>query len=86
MVGTSRESSSVMEENDNRLDSSVRIKTRISTEVTYNRIRANAHNSGNYETRDNARRTDRASDSSRLRSPASIVARRAITLIVRLGT
>ena len=91
-----------------RLDSSVRIKTRIRTEVTENRIRANAHNSGNYETRDNARRTDRASDSSRLRlsfasatsrlrigytsttpwlrSPASIVARPAITIIVRLGT
>ena len=47
-----------------RLDSRVRIKTRIRTEVTYNRIRDNAHNSGNYETRDNARRTDRASDSS----------------------
>ena len=56
-----------------------------------------AHNSGNYETRDNARRTNRASASSRLclsyvsatpwlRSPASIVARHAITLIVRLGT
>ena len=28
-----------------------------------NRIRANTHNSGNYETRDNARRTDRASAS-----------------------
>ena len=71
------------------------------------RIRANAHNSGIYKTRDNARRTDRASASSRLRlgfasatsrlrltyasttpwlrSPASIVARHAITLIVRLG-
>ena len=34
MAGTSRELSSVMEENDNRLDSSVRIKTRIRTEVT----------------------------------------------------
>ena len=31
MAGTSREISSVMEENDNRLDSSVRIKTRIRT-------------------------------------------------------
>ena len=51
-----------------------------------NRLRANAHNSGNYETRDNARRTDRASTTPWLRSPASIVARRAITLIVRLGT
>ena len=49
-----------------RLNSSVRIKTRIRTTVTKNRIRANAHNSGNYETRDNARRTDRASASSRL--------------------
>ena len=43
-------------------------------------------NEGYYETRDNARRTDRATASSRLRSPASIVARRTITLIVRLGT
>ena len=34
MAGTSRELSSVMEENDNRLDSSVRIKTRIRTKVT----------------------------------------------------
>ena len=34
MAGTSRELSSVMEENDNRLDPSVRIKTRIRTEVT----------------------------------------------------
>ena len=34
-----------------RLDSSVRIKTRIRTEVTKNRISANAHNSGDYETR-----------------------------------
>ena len=33
-----------------RLDSSVRIKTRIRTEVTWNRICANTHNSGNYET------------------------------------
>ena len=64
-------------------------------------MRANAHNSGNYETRDNARRTDRASTTHRLhldyasptprlriwlRSPASIDARHAITLIVRLGT
>ena len=31
MAGTSRELSSVMEENDNRLDSSVRVKTRIRT-------------------------------------------------------
>ena len=70
MAGTSREISSVMTSAANnystRLDSSVRIKTRIRTEVTWNRIRANAHNSGNYETRDNARRTDRASASSRL--------------------
>ena len=70
MSGTSREISSVMTSAANnyntRLDSSVRIKTRIRTEVTYNRIRANAQNSGNYETRDNARRTDRASASSRL--------------------
>ena len=102
-----------------RLDFNVRIKTRIRTEVTQNRICANAHNSGHCETRDNPRRTDRASDSSRLcldfvsalsrlhlgfasatsrlcltyasttpwlRSPASIVARHAITLIVCLGT
>ena len=34
-----------------RLDSSVRIKTRIRTEVTLNRICANAYNSGNYGTR-----------------------------------
>ena len=82
---------------------------------TQNIIRANAHNSGNYETRDNARRTDRASALSQLvlgfasatfrllldtasATPrprltyalasisSSIVARRAITLIVRLGT
>ena len=101
MAGTSREISNVMTSAANnyntRLDSSVRIKTYIRTEVTENRIRANAHNSENYETRDNARRTDRASDLSGLRltyalttpwlpSPASSVARRAITLIVRLGT
>ena len=59
MAGTSREISSVMTNAANnyntRLDSSVRIKTRIRTEVTKNRIRANAHNSGNYKTRDNAR-------------------------------
>ena len=89
-AGTSRKISSVMTSSANnyntRLDSSVRIKTRIRTEVTYNRIRANRHNSGNYETLDNARRTDRASASSRLRSPASNVSRHAITLIVRLGT
>ena len=70
MSGISCEISSVMTSAANnyntRLDSSVRIKTRIRTEVTLNRIRANAHNSGNYETRDNARRTDRASASSRL--------------------
>ena len=70
MAGTSREISSVMTSAANNyntsLDSSVRITTRIRTEVTLNRIRANAHNSGNHETRDNARRTDRASDSSRL--------------------
>ena len=34
MAGTSRELSSLMEENDNRLDSSIHIKTRIRTEVT----------------------------------------------------
>ena len=34
MAGTSLELLSVMEEDDNRLDSSVRIKTRIRTEVT----------------------------------------------------
>ena len=34
MAETSRKISSVMEENDNRLDSSVRIKTRIRTKVT----------------------------------------------------
>ena len=90
MAGTSREISSVMTSAANnynttfRLDSSVCIKTRIRTEVTLNRIRTNVHNSGNYEIRDNARRTDRASASSRLRldcasptpwlrSPASIV-------------
>ena len=33
MAGTSRELSSVIEVNDNRLDSSVRIKTRIRTKV-----------------------------------------------------
>ena len=65
MAGTSREISSVMtsaaNNYDTKIDSSVRIKTSIRTEVTQNRIRANSHNSGNYETRDNARRTDRAS-------------------------
>ena len=65
MAVTSREISSVITSTANnyntRLDLSVRIKTRMRTEVTENRIRANAHNSGNYETRDNARRTDRAS-------------------------
>ena len=77
MAGTSRDISSVM----------------TSAANNYN----TRHNSGNYETRDSARRTDRASASSRLcliyisttpwlRSPASIVARHAITLIVRLGT
>ena len=64
MTGTSRKISSVMTSAANNytttLDSSVRIKTPIRTEVTQNRIRANAHYSGNYETRDNARRTDRA--------------------------
>ena len=53
MAGTSREISSVMTSAENnyntRLDSSVRIKTRIRTEVTQNRICANAHNSGTYE-------------------------------------
>ena len=34
MAGTSRELSSVMKENGNRLDSSVRIQTRIRTKVT----------------------------------------------------
>ena len=34
MAGTSRELSSVIEENDNRLDSSIRIKTHIRTKVT----------------------------------------------------
>ena len=67
MGGTSLEILSVMTSAANnyntRLDSSVRIKTRIRTEVTENRIRANPHDSGNYETRDNARRTDRASAS-----------------------
>ena len=57
MAGASREISSVMTSAANnyntRLYSSVRIKTRIRTEVTYNRIRANAQNSGNYEIRDN---------------------------------
>ena len=52
MSGTSREISSVMTSAANnyntRLDSSVRIKTHIRTEVTQNRRRANAHNSGNY--------------------------------------
>ena len=70
MAVTSHEISSVMISAANnyntRLDSSVRIKTRIRTEVTKNKIRTNAHNSGNYETRDNARRTNRASASSRL--------------------
>ena len=70
MAGTSREISSVMTSAANnyntRLDSNVRIKIRIRTEVTWNRIRANAYNSGNYETCDNARRTDRASTTHRL--------------------
>ena len=47
MAGTSRDISSVMTSAANnyntRLDSSVRTKTRIRTEVTQNRIRANAH-------------------------------------------
>ena len=67
MARTSRDISSVMTSAANnyntRLDPSVRIKTRIRTEVTQNRISPNAHNSGNYETRDNDRRTDRASAS-----------------------
>ena len=62
MAGTSRDISRY----NTRLDSSVHTKTRIRTEVTENRIRANAHNSGNYETHNNARRTDRGSVSSRL--------------------
>ena len=73
-----------------RLDSSVRIKIRIGTEVTWNKICANAHNSGNYETRlkfpQDWLRLGFISALSRLRSPASIVIRRVITLIMRLGT
>ena len=87
MAGTSREISSVMTSAANnyntRLDSSVRIKTRIRTEVTYNRIRANAHNSGNY-----TRLATMLAGliAPRLRYTANIVARHAITLIMRLGT
>ena len=49
MAGNIREMSSEMGDNHGnfdlfRLDSSVRIKTRICAEVTYNRICANAHN------------------------------------------
>ena len=84
-----------------RLDSSVGIKTRIRTEVTWNRICTNAHNSGDYETclkcsQDWSRLgfvstcfrlcVSYASTTPRLRSPASIVARNVITLIMRLGT
>ena len=62
MAGTSRDISSLMTSAANnyntRLDLSVRIKTRIHTGVTKKRICANAHNSGNCESRDNARRTD----------------------------
>ena len=56
MAGSIREMSSEMGDNHGnfdlfRLDSSVRIKTRISADVTKNRICANVHNSGDYETR-----------------------------------
>ena len=56
MAGSIREMSSEMGDNHGnfdlfKLDSSVRIKTRICAEVTKNRICANAHNSGDYETR-----------------------------------
>ena len=50
-----------------RLDSSVRIKTRIRTEVTLNRICANAHNSGIMRLARNACRTDRSSTLPQLR-------------------
>ena len=56
MAGSIREMSSEMGDNHGnfdlfRLNSSVCIKTRICAEVTKNRICANAHNSGDYETR-----------------------------------
>ena len=56
MAGSIREMSSEMGDNHGnfdlfRLNSSVRIKTRMCAEVTLNRICANAHNSDNYETR-----------------------------------
>ena len=55
LAGIIREMSSEMGDNHGnfelfRLDSSVRGKTRICAEVTWHRICANAHNSGNYET------------------------------------
>ena len=55
MAGSNREMSSEIGDNHGnfdlfRLDSSVRIKTRICAEVSKNRICANAHNSGDYET------------------------------------
>ena len=56
MAGSIREMSSEMGDNHGnfdlfRLDSSVRIKTRIRAGVTKNRIYANAHNSGDHGTR-----------------------------------
>ena len=56
MAGSFREMSTEMGDNHGnfdlfRLDSSVRIKTGICAEATSNRICANAHNLGNYETR-----------------------------------
>ena len=56
MAGSIREMSSEMGDNHGhfdlfRLDSSVRRKTRKCAEITLSRIGANAHNSGNYETR-----------------------------------
>ena len=56
MTGSRVEMASEMGDNHGnfdlfRLDSSVRIKTRICAEVTKNRICANAHNSDDYETR-----------------------------------
>ena len=117
MAGSIREMSSEMIDNHGnidlfRLDSRVRRKTRICAEVTWNRICANAHNSGNYETRlkcsqdwsrlgfvsalsrlrlgfvsaSSRLRLAYASTTPWLRSPASIGARRVITLIMRLGT
>ena len=56
MAGSIPEMSSEMGDNHGNFDlfsfdSSVRMKTRICVEVTKNRICANAHNSGDYETR-----------------------------------